>query len=70
VSRVESEHTVEAVQLSRSVMEIFEPLVDLGVFPIQDIPAHSKSTQDILTVASLVFKRLQEEHASSVDPWA
>jgi hypothetical protein len=51
-------------------MEIFEPQVDLGVFPIQDIPAHPKSTQDILMVASLVFERLWEEHASSVGPWA
>jgi hypothetical protein len=36
---VENECTAEAVQLSRSVMEISDALVDLGVFPIQDIPA-------------------------------
>jgi hypothetical protein len=36
---VENECTAEVVQLSRSVMEISDALVDLGVFPIQDIPA-------------------------------
>jgi hypothetical protein len=43
VAGVEEEHVVEAVQLSRSVMEISDALVDLGVFPIQDIPAQPRS---------------------------
>jgi hypothetical protein len=39
VARVKDERTVEAVQLSWSIMEISDALVDLGVFPIRDIPA-------------------------------
>jgi hypothetical protein len=56
------EHVL-VVQPSRSVMEISNALIDLGMFPIQDIPVHPKSTQDVLTAASLVLERLQEEHA-------
>jgi hypothetical protein len=40
---VENECAAEAVQLSQSVMEISDALVDLGVFPIQDIPAQPRS---------------------------
>jgi hypothetical protein len=40
---VESECAAEAVQLSRSVMDISDALVDLGVFPNWDIPTHPKS---------------------------
>jgi hypothetical protein len=39
VARVKDECAIEAVQLSWSVMEISDALVDLGVFPIRDIPA-------------------------------
>jgi hypothetical protein len=35
---VESECIAEAVTLSRSIMEISDAPVDLGVFPIRDIP--------------------------------
>jgi hypothetical protein len=56
------EHVL-VVQPSWSVMEISNALIDLGMFPIQDIPVHPKSAQDVLTVASLVLERLQEEHA-------
>jgi hypothetical protein len=38
VAGVESECATESMQLSQSVMEISEALVDLGVFPIRDIP--------------------------------
>jgi hypothetical protein len=69
VAGVESERATEAVQLSRSVTEISDALVDLVVFPIWDIPAHPKSVQDVLTVASLILERLQEEHASNAEPW-
>jgi hypothetical protein len=58
VAEVESERTIEAVQLSWLVMEI--------VFPIWDIPVYPKSAQDVLTTASLVLERQHEEHAS---PW-
>jgi hypothetical protein len=64
---VESECAVEAVQLSRSVMEIPDALVDRGMFPIRDILEHLKSAQDVLTVAGLVLEHLWEEHASGVD---
>jgi uncharacterized protein with PhoU and TrkA domain len=40
---VESERAAEAMQLSRSVMEISDALVDLAMFPIRDIPVHPKS---------------------------
>jgi hypothetical protein len=36
VPRVESERVTEAVQLSQSVMEISDALVDLGVFHIRE----------------------------------
>jgi hypothetical protein len=54
------------VQLSRSVMEIFDALVDLGMFPNWDIPESPKSAQDVLVVASLVLECLWEEHVSDV----
>jgi hypothetical protein len=69
VARVESERAIEAMQLSWSVMEISDALVNLGAFPIRDIPAHPESTQDVLMVDSLVWERLQEEHASGAGPW-
>jgi hypothetical protein len=39
----ENERATEAVQLSQSIMEISDALIDLGVFPIWDILAHLKS---------------------------
>jgi hypothetical protein len=39
---VEDEHVAEALELSRLVMEISNALVDLGFFPIQDVPPTSK----------------------------
>jgi hypothetical protein len=64
VDGVEDERVTEAVQLSWSVMEISNALVNLGVFPIRDIPAQPKSADDVLTVVNLVLERLWEEHAS------
>jgi hypothetical protein len=55
VASVESEHATEAVQLSWSVLEISDALVDLGVFPIRDILAHLESAQDVLTVTSFIL---------------
>jgi hypothetical protein len=60
---VESEHATEAMQLSHSVMEISDALVDLGVFPILDIPRRLKLAQDILTAVGLILEHLREEHA-------
>jgi hypothetical protein len=48
------------------VIEISNALIDLGVFPIQDISAHSKVAQDVLTVANLNFEHLRVEHATGV----
>jgi hypothetical protein len=62
---VENERAIEVVQLSWSVMEIFDALVDLGMFPIRDIPTQPRSAQDVLMVASLVLEHLRKEHASS-----
>jgi hypothetical protein len=69
VAEVESKCVIEVVQLSRSVMEISDALVDLGVFPIQDIPSQLRSAQNVLTAASLVLEHLQEEHSSDIGPW-
>jgi hypothetical protein len=69
VTGVLSKRIVEAVQLSWSVMLISDALVDLGVFPIQDIPAHPKSAQDVMRVVGLILEHLREEHASDVRPW-
>jgi hypothetical protein len=69
VAGVESKHVVKVMQLSRSVMEISNALVDLGVFPIWDILAHPESAQDVLTVASLILEHLWEEHASDAGLW-
>jgi hypothetical protein len=68
VAGVENERAAEAVQLSRSIMEISDALVDLGMFLIQDIPTQLRSAQDVLTVVSLILEHLQEEHASGTDP--
>jgi hypothetical protein len=68
VAKIESKRAVEAVQLSQLVMNISDALVDLGGFPIRDIPAHPKSAQDVLTVANRILEHLQEEHASSASP--
>jgi hypothetical protein len=69
VIEVESEHAAKAMQLSWSVVEISDALVDLGVFPIWDIPTHPMSVQDVLTATSLVLEHLREEHAYGVRPW-
>jgi hypothetical protein len=69
VARVESEHATEVVTLLGSVKEIPDALVDLGVFPIRDIPERPKSARDVLTVVGLIFERLQEEHDSGAGPW-
>jgi hypothetical protein len=65
---VESECAVEAVQLSRSIIEVSDALVDLGMFPFWYIPAHLKSTQHVLTAAGLILECLWEEHASGAGP--
>jgi hypothetical protein len=58
VAGVENECITEAVHLSWSVMEIFDALVNLGMFPIQDIPTQPRSAQDVLTAASLILECL------------
>jgi hypothetical protein len=64
MAEVEDKYTAAAVQLSRSVMEISDALVDLGMFPIRDIPSKPRSTQDVLMVVRLVLEQLWEEDAS------
>jgi hypothetical protein len=64
VAGVEDERAAEATQLSWSVMEISDALVDQGMLPIWDIPSPSRSAQDVLMAGSLVLKQLQEEHTS------
>jgi hypothetical protein len=49
-------------------MEISDAPVDLGVFPIRDIPERLKSSWDVLTVAGLILEHLREEHDSGAGP--
>jgi hypothetical protein len=58
VAGIESERAIEAMQLSRSIMEIFDALIDLGTFSIRDIPAQPESAQDVLTAAILILECL------------
>jgi hypothetical protein len=39
-------------------MKISDALVDLGMFPIRDIPEHLKLARDVLTAAGLILERL------------
>jgi hypothetical protein len=55
--------------ISELAMEIFDALVDLGVFPIWDIPFLLKSAQEDLASASLILERPREEQASDAGPW-
>jgi hypothetical protein len=66
---VESKCVTEAVKLSRSIMEISDALVDLGVFPIRDIHEHPKSAQDVLTVVGLLLQHLREAHDKDTGSW-
>jgi hypothetical protein len=68
VAGIEGDHSTEGMKLSWSVREISDALVDLGVFPIQDIPQHLKSAQDVLMVTDLILERLREERASGTGP--
>jgi hypothetical protein len=69
VAGVDSECATEAMALSRSVMGIFDVLVDLGTFPIRDIPEHPKLAQDVLMVVGLLLECLWQEHASDIGSW-
>jgi hypothetical protein len=53
---VEDERAAETEQLSRSVREISDALVDLDVFPIRDIPTQLRSAQDVQTVVHLILE--------------
>jgi hypothetical protein len=69
IAGVEDERAAEAVGLSWLVTGISDALVDLGVFPIWDIPRHLKSAHGVLGMAGLVLVCLREEHASDAGPW-
>jgi hypothetical protein len=65
---ITDERATEAMQLSQRVMGISSALVDLGMLPIQDIAQLLKLAQEVLSVADLVLKHLQEALASCVGP--
>jgi hypothetical protein len=69
VAGVESERAAEAVQLSQLVKKIFDALVDLGMFPIWDIPEPLKSVQDVLTTTGLILECLREEPTFGAGSW-
>jgi hypothetical protein len=56
--RVKDECAIEVRELSQLVMGILDVLVDLGMFPIRDIPRHPKMAQGVLAVASLILEHL------------
>jgi hypothetical protein len=43
MAEIEAERAIEAVRLSRLVMEISDAPIDLGVFPVRDIPLLPRS---------------------------
>jgi hypothetical protein len=66
---IEDERATEVVGLSRLVMEITDALINVGLFPIWDIPRLPKLTQEVLALTGLILEQLQEERASNVGPW-
>jgi hypothetical protein len=55
---VEDGCTVEAMGLSPLVMEIFDTVVHLGVFPNWNIPWLIKSAREVLAAAGLILERM------------
>jgi hypothetical protein len=49
-------------------MGISNTLIDLGMLPVQDIPQLPKLAREVLLVADLILKRLQEALASGAIP--
>jgi hypothetical protein len=68
MAEIEDECATEAVRLSRLAMEIPDALIDLGVFPIWDIPLLLESAQEVFASADLILECLREEHASDAGP--
>jgi hypothetical protein len=50
-------------------MEISDALIDLGVFPIRDVPLLLKLAHEVFASTGLILEHLREEHASSASPW-
>jgi hypothetical protein len=69
LDRINDERAAEARQLSQLVVKISDVLVDLGMLPVQDIPQLLKSTPEVLPVANLILKLLQEVLDSDAVPW-
>jgi hypothetical protein len=57
------------MRLSQRVVGISNALADLDMVTIQDIPPLSKSAQEVLPVADLILKRLQQALASGAGLW-
>jgi hypothetical protein len=57
------------MRLSHRVVGISNALADLGMLPIQDIPQLPKSAWEVLSVADLILKRLQEVLAFDASLW-
>jgi hypothetical protein len=69
MAEIEDECAAEAMRQSRVVMEISDALVDLGMFPIRDVPLLLMSAQEVLPSTDLILEHLREEHASGAGPW-
>jgi hypothetical protein len=57
------------MRLSHRVVGISNALADLGMLPIQDIPQLPKSAWEVLSVADLILKQLQEVLAFDASLW-
>jgi hypothetical protein len=69
VDWIDGDRATEAEQLSQRLMRISVVLVDLGMLLVQDIPQLLKSPQEVLRMADLILKHLQEALASDAGPW-
>jgi hypothetical protein len=66
---ITNERATEVMRLSHRVVGISNALADLGMLPIQDIPQLPKSAWEVLSVADLILKRLQEVLAFDASLW-
>jgi hypothetical protein len=58
VAEAEDDHAIEANQLSRSIREISDDLVDMNMLPIWDVPSQLQSVKDVLAAFSLILEQL------------
>jgi hypothetical protein len=58
IAGIKDEHATEVVRLSQLVIKISDALINLGVFPIREIPRLPNSAQQILASYGLILEHL------------